>query len=162
MTWRTPRCWAMRQAMSPIGPSPSTSERAVGLGVGVGDRLPGGGEHVGEVDETLVGRAVGHLDVGVARLGDAEVLGLPAGEGAVELGVPEQGCARALFAHLGRLALALQAVLAHPAAAAADLERDDDPVPGARPVTSPPTSSTIPMASCPRTSPGVHEGPSGS
>ena len=91
-------------------------QRALRLGVGVRDGLPGGGQHVGQVDEAVVGRPVGHLDVGVLRLRHPQVLGLPSWHRAVELGVAEQRRAAALVTHLGRLALALQAVLAHPAA----------------------------------------------
>ena len=95
--------------MSPIGPSPSTATRAAVGHVGVLDRLPGGRQHVGEVDEAVVGRALGHLDRPVLRLRHPQVLGLAAGHLAVQLGVAEQRGARALLAHLRGLALRLQA-----------------------------------------------------
>ena len=88
------------------------------------DRLPGGGEDVGEVDEAVVRRALGHLDRPVLRLRDAQELGLPAGDLAVELRVAEQRGAHALVLDLGGLALRLQPVVAHEAVAAGDVERD--------------------------------------
>ena len=42
-------------------------------------RLPRGGQHVGEVDEPVVRRPVGHLDRRVLRLRHPQVLGLSAG-----------------------------------------------------------------------------------
>ena len=91
---------------------------------GVLDRLPRGGQDVGEVDEALVGRALGDLDRAVVGLRDAQQLGLAAGDLAVELGVAEQRGALALLAVLGRLALRLQPLVAHPAVPAGDVERD--------------------------------------
>ena len=88
------------------------------------DRLPGGRQHVGEEEEAVVGRALGHLDRPVLGLRHAQVLGLAAGHLAVELGVAEQRGARAVLADLGRLALRLQALVAHEAVAAGDVERD--------------------------------------
>src|SRR3712207_8831270 len=60
----------------------------------------------------------------------SQVLGLAAGHISVELGVAEQRGAEALLAVLRGLALRLQALRAHPAGAAGDVERDDDPVAG--------------------------------
>src|SRR3712207_9334216 len=60
----------------------------------------------------------------------SQVLGLPAGHLPVELRVAEQRGAEALLAVLRGLALRLQALRAHPAGAAGDVERDDDPVAG--------------------------------
>ena len=97
---------------------------------GVLHRLPGRRQDVGEVDEAVVGRAVGHLDrQGVAER-HPQVLGLAAGHLAVELRVAEQRGAEALLPVLRRLALRLQALRAHPAGAAGDVERDDDAVAG--------------------------------
>ena len=90
-------------------PEAEHEQAAAGGHVGVGHRLPGGGQHVGEVDEAVVRRALGHLDRAVLRLRDAQVLGLAAGHLAVELRVAEQRRARAELPHLGRLALGLQA-----------------------------------------------------
>ena len=132
MTGRRRRCWAMRAAISPIGPRPSTTTLPPSRDVGVLDRLPGGRQDVGEEQEAVVRRALGHLDRAVLRLRDAQELGLPAGHLAVELGVAEQRGAHALLAHLGRLALRLQPVLAHEAVTAGDVERDDDAVAGLR------------------------------
>jgi hypothetical protein len=94
------------------------------------DGLPGGRQHVREQHETLLGRAVGDLDRRVLRLRNVQVLGLPAGHCAVELGEAEERGAHALLAHLGRLALGLEALLAHEAAAARDLEGDHHAVAG--------------------------------
>ena len=100
---------------------------------GVLHRLPGGRQDVGEVDEAVVGRAVGHLDrQGVAER-HPQVLGLTAGHLAVELRVAEQRGAEALLPVLGGLALRLQALRADPAGAAGDVERDDDAVAGLAP-----------------------------
>ena len=62
------------------------------------------------------------------RLRHPKVLGLPARNLAVELGVAEQRGAHALVADLRRLALRVELLVAHVATAARDLERDDDPV----------------------------------
>ena len=53
-------------------------------------RLPGGRQDVGEVEEPLVGRPVGHLDRAELRLRHAQVLGLAARHRAVERRVAEQ------------------------------------------------------------------------
>jgi hypothetical protein len=60
----------------------------------------------------------------------AQELGLPAGHLPVELRVAEERGTRALGAHLGRLALRLQPLVAHEAVAAGDVEGDDDTVAG--------------------------------
>ena len=96
--------------------------------LGVADGLPRGGQHVGEEQEAVVGRAVGDLDRPVLGLRDAQQLGLAAGDLAVELRVAEQRGAHALVADLRRLALRLQPVVAHEAVPAGDVERDDHPV----------------------------------
>ena len=88
------------------------------------DRLPRGRQHVGEVEEAIVARPLGHLDRAVLGLRHAQELGLPAGDLAVELRVAEQRGAHALVRDLGGLALGLQAVVAHEARAAGDVERD--------------------------------------
>src|SRR5829696_6289934 len=98
--------------------------------VRVGDRLPGGGQHVREVYEALVGRTFGYLDVCVLGLRHAQILSLPAGQLPIELGVAEQGGAHVLVAHLGGLALSLQSLVAHEAVAAGDLEGDHHAVAG--------------------------------
>ena len=71
-------------------PEPEHEEGPLGLRVGVGDGLPRGRQHVGEEQEAVVGRSLGHLDRPVVGLRDAQVLGLPAGDLAVELGVAQQ------------------------------------------------------------------------
>ena len=108
ITRPAPRCCAIRQHIWPIGPRPSTTTRAAVGDRRVLDRLPGGRQHVGEVEEALVGRALGHLDRPVLRLRHAQELGLAAGHLAVELRVAEQRGALAVLAHLRRLALRLQ------------------------------------------------------
>ena len=102
--------------------------RAAGRDGGVLNRLPRRGQHVGQVEEAVVGRALGHLDRVVVGATDAEVLRLRAGHGAVELGVAVERGTHPLFADLGGLALRLQAEVAHLAGAAGDLEGYDDPV----------------------------------
>ena len=77
--------------------------------VGVLHRLPRGGQHIGEVDEAVVGRALGHLDRAVLGLRHPQQLGLAAGHLAVQLGVAEQRCAPVVLVDLGGLALGLQA-----------------------------------------------------
>ena len=100
---------------------------AVGHG-GVLDRLPGGRQHVGQVDEAVVRRAVRDLDVGGVGQRHPQVLRLAARHRAVQLGVAEQGRTAALLAHLGRLALGVEGLVAHEAVAARDLERHHHPV----------------------------------
>src|SRR3546814_5328141 len=58
----------------------------------------------------------------------SEVLSLPAGHRAVELGEAEQCCARSLIADLRRLALCVEARIAHETVATRDLERNHDAV----------------------------------
>jgi hypothetical protein len=53
---------------------------------------------------------------------------LAAGDGAVELREPEERGAHALLAHLRRLALRVEVLIAHEAVPARDLERDDDAI----------------------------------
>ena len=95
---------------------------------GVLHRLPGRGQHVGQVHETVVRGPVGHLDRAEVRLRYAQVLGLPARHLAVQPGVAEQGGALALGPYLGRLALRGQPLYAHVAVTAGDVERDHHPV----------------------------------
>jgi hypothetical protein len=95
---------------------------------GVLDRLPGRRQDVRQVDEALVRKLFRHLDVRVVRVRHAQELGLAAGLIAVQLRVAEQRRAHALLAHLGGLALGLEALVAHEAAAAGDLERNDHAV----------------------------------
>jgi hypothetical protein len=96
--------------------------------VGVLDRLPRGRQHVGEEHEAVVGRAFGDLDRPVVGLRHAQVLRLAAGDLAVELGVAEERRAGAVLVVLRRLALRLQALVAHEAVPAGDVERDDHAV----------------------------------
>ena len=118
----------MRVAISPIGPRPSTATRTAVGHLRVLDRLPRRRQHVGQEQEAVVGRPVGDLDRPVLRLRDAQELRLAAGDLAVELGVAEQRGAHPLVADLGRLALRLQPVAAHPAVPAGDVEGDHDAV----------------------------------
>ena len=90
--------------------------------------LPGGGQDVGQEEEAVVGRPFGDLDGAVMGLGHAQELGLPTGHLPVELGVAEEAGPHALVAVLRRLALRLQAVLAHEAMSARDVERHDDAI----------------------------------
>ena len=54
--------------------------------------LPSGGEHVGEVDESRIRGTFGNFDMCEMCLRYSEVLSLPAGHRAVELGEAEQCC----------------------------------------------------------------------
>src|SRR5829696_4472632 len=96
--------------------------------VGISDRLPGGGQDVREVDEALVWRSLRDLYVGVLGLGDAQVLGLSAVHISVEFGIAEERRPHALLADLGCLALGLEALVAHEAVSARDLEGDHDAI----------------------------------
>ena len=108
-----------------------TAEEDAAVGhLGVLERLPGRREHVGEEEEPVVGGAVRHLHRQEVRERHAEVLRLAAGDLAVELAVAEEAGAGAVLVVLGGLALAVELLVAHPARAAGDVERDDDPVPG--------------------------------
>ena len=95
---------------------------------GVLHGLPGRGQHIGQVNEAVVGGSVGNLDVRELSLWDAQVFGLAARDLAVQLGETKQGCAHALVSHLGCLTLCVKGLLAHVAVPAGDLERDDDAV----------------------------------
>jgi hypothetical protein len=86
-------------------------------------RLPGGRQHVGEVYEPLVRAVLRQLDRAVVGVLDSHVLGLAAGDLAVELRVAVELCPHALLADLGRLALGLKALVTHEAVPAGDLER---------------------------------------
>jgi hypothetical protein len=110
-------------------PEAEHADRAAVGDPGVLDRLPRRRQDVGEVDEALVRRAVRHLDVRVVRLRHTQELRLAAGLVAVQLRVAEQHRAHPLLAHLRRLALRLEPLVAHEAMPAGDLERDHDAVP---------------------------------
>ena len=125
---RQPLRRPIRVASWPTGPSPKTARVSPAGDVGVPNGLPGRGQDVGEVEVALVGHALGHLDRPELRLRHAQQLGLPARHRAVQRRVAEQGRALALLAHLGGLALGVQAARAHPAGPAGDVERHDDPV----------------------------------
>jgi len=63
-------------------------------------------------------------------MGNAQILCLPAGHRAVQLGKSEEAGTAVVGVDLGSLTLGLQAALAHPAVAAGDVEGDDHPVSG--------------------------------
>lgn len=73
---------------------------------------------------------VWHLDVRVLGLWDTQVFGLAPGHAAVQLRITEQCGPHALVPDLGGLALVLQALAAHVAVTARDLERHHHPVTG--------------------------------
>ena len=98
--------------------------------VGVLDRLPRRGEHVGQIDEAVVRRPLGDLDRPVLRLRHAQELRLTPRHLAVELGVAEQRGARVVVMNLRGLALRLQSLCAHVAMPAGDVEGDYDAVAG--------------------------------
>ena len=130
ITRPAPSCLAIRVANWPTGPRPRTATVPPARDLGELHALPRGRQDVGQVEEPLVRVLVGHLDRAELGLRHAQVLGLPAGHRAVQAGVAEQARALALVAHLGGLALGVEAALAHPAVAAGDVERDDDAVAG--------------------------------
>ena len=115
MTRSTPRCLAIRAAELPDGPEAQDRERAVLRRAGVGHRLPGGGQHVGQEQVLLVRPVRRDLDRAELRLRDPQELGLAARHRPVERGVAEQRRPLALLADLGGLALRVQSAAAHPA-----------------------------------------------
>jgi hypothetical protein len=134
--------------------APVPERRACRLGHGrVLDALPGRRQDVGEVDEALVRRAVGHLDRQRVAERDAQELGLAARDLPVELRVAEQRRALVVLVHLRRLALRVEPVAAHPALLAADVERDDDAVARLDGRDLRPDLATTPIGSWPRMSP---------
>ena len=111
------------------------------------DSLPGGREHVREVDEAFVRRPLRDLDRAELRLRHAQQLGLAPGYLPVQLRVAEERRPLAMLAHLRRLALGVELHVAHEAVTARDVERHDDAIAGPICVTSGPTSSTMPIGS---------------
>ena len=87
------------------GAKAKDGHRAVLGDVGVGDRLPGGGQDIGEVDIAGVWRPLGDFDVGELGLGHPKELGLSAWDRAVQFGEAEQRGTHALVADLGGFAL---------------------------------------------------------
>ena len=120
---RLPCRSAIRDAMSPIGPSPSTSTVPSFGHVGVRNRLPRRGEYVGEVQESLVRLTLWHLDRHVLRLLDSQYSSFRSRYLAVQLAVSEQRRSHSLVSYLCRLALRLQPLRAHPAVTTADPDR---------------------------------------
>ncbi len=125
---RVPRCRAMRAAMSPIGPAPITSSVPSAGQSAYSTPCQAVGQHVGEEDEPVVGGALGHLHRQEVGERDPQQLGLAARDRAVERAEAEEAGAGAVLVVLGGLALAVQAPVAGPAAAAADVERHHHPV----------------------------------
>ncbi len=107
---------------------PQHRDRAPVRNVRVFHRLPGGGQHVREVGEAVVRRPIRNLDVSRIGQGHTEILRLRTRHAAVQLRVAEKCCATPLFPNLSRFTLRLEPVVAHEAAAARDLERDDHSV----------------------------------
>ena len=140
-------------------PEPEDDDGAAVRDGRVLDGLPRRRQHVGEVHEAVVGRAVRDLDRAVLRLRHAQQLGLGARHLAVELRVAEQRRALVVLAHLRRLALRLQ-----PASRTSQqcphemLNGITTRSPGAMWVTAEPTASTMPIGSWPRMSPSVMNG----
>ena len=129
-------------------PQSNDQHAAAGWNRGVFDGLPGRRQHIREVDEPVVRRIrLRHLDVGVLRLGHAQVLGLPTRNLAVEFGVAKERRPHAVFPDLGGLALGLEILVAHETVAAGDLEGNHHAVAALEAVTPAPTSSTIPIGS---------------
>ena len=148
--------------ISPIGPRPSTSDACRPSGhVRVLDGLPGGRQHVGEVDEAVVGRALGDLDRPVLGLRHAQ---------AARPGRPGPGrtawCSRTARRRCrarapGSSRTATAGPWSHMQQCPQEmLNGITTRSPGLMCVTSAPTSSTMPIGSWPRMSPGSMNGPS--
>src|SRR6185437_2045453 len=112
----------------PDRPQAEHGHAAAGRDVGVLDRLPRRGQDVGQVEEALVGRPRRDLDRPEVRHRHPQELRLPAGHLPVQLGVAEQRRPGVVLVVLRRLALRVPLPLAHPAAPAGDVERDNHPV----------------------------------
>ena len=149
---------ATRQAIEPIGPRPSTTTVPPSGDAGVLHGLPRGRQHVGQVDEPVVGRPVGHLDR--ARTG-------PAARAAARPGRRAPG-RTAWCSRTARRPCRTRAPASSRTATAARashmtqwpqemLNGITTRSPGAMWVTSPPTASTMPIGSWPRMSPSRHE-----
>src|SRR5919204_3220088 len=136
------------------------ADGSAGRHVRVLDGLPGRREDVGEEKEARVRRPLGHLDRPEVRHRHAQVLGLASRDAAVEVRVAEQAPSLAPPAVLGRLALGVEAPLAHEHAPQAMLNGITTRSPGAMCFTSAPTSSTSPIGSWPTTSPSFMNCPS--
>ena len=116
--------------MSPIGPRPEDDDGSSLRNGGVLDGLPRRRKHVGEVDEAVVSRPFGHLDMRGLSVRDAEVFGLASRDLAVELREPKERGAGPVLFDLRRLALTEELLVTHEAVTTRHLERDDDPVAG--------------------------------
>ena len=127
---RRPRCRAIRAAMSPIGPEPTTRSVPPSSTSAYSTAC----HAVGSTSERKRKRSsigpCGTLIGSVSPNWHPQQLGLPTGHLPVELAVAEQARAGAGVAVLGGLALAVEAARAHPAGAAADVERHHDAVAG--------------------------------
>ena len=98
--------------------------------VGISHRLPRRGQDVGEVEESVIGRAFRNLDRAEIGVRDPQVLGLAAGDLTVELGIAEQRRPLAVLPNLRGLALGVEVLVAHEAVAAGDIEGDDHTIAG--------------------------------
>ena len=159
MTRPAPRCSAIRAAHLPDRAEPEDGQRAALGHVRVLDRLPRRREDVGEVDEAVVGRALGHLDRAELRLR------APA---ATRPGRPAPGRRAWCSRTAPRPCPARAPASSRTATAGSESHMQQCPhemlngtttrSPGAMPVTSAPTSSTMPIGSCPRMSPASRNG----
>ncbi|CAH0295882.1 hypothetical protein SRABI128_04026 [Microbacterium sp. Bi128] len=112
----------------PHGPEPHDRERPAVGDVRVLHALPGGRHDVAEEQVPVVGQVVADADVVVVGQRHPQVLGLPAGHLAVQLGEAEQRRAAVVLAHLRGLTLRLQSAQAHEAVSARDVEGHHDAV----------------------------------
>ena len=157
---RSPRWRAIRQAMSPIGPRPSTTRLPPGRTSAYSHRLPRRRQHVGEVHEAVVGRALGHLDRPVVGVRHSQQLGLPARHLAVQLGVAEQRSRRCPCSRFWVVSHCDCRPWSHMKQwPQAMLNGTTTRSPTASWPTSDPTARTMPIGSWPRMSPGVMNGP---
>ncbi len=112
----------------PNRPQTEHDQRSTIGHVGIFDALPSRRQHIGEEHEAIIRRALRNLDRQEVPKRNAQQLGLSARHLAVQLGVAKQRRTGAVLVHLGGLALRMQAVSAHPAVAAGNVEWDDDSV----------------------------------
>ena len=160
ITSSAPRCLAIRADIWPIGPRPNTATLPPSGIAGVLDRLPCGRQHVGEVDEALVGRALGDLDRAELRLRDAQELGLAARDLPVELGVAEAARRPCRTRGPGSSRTASSRSWSHIQQCPQEmLNGITTRSPALMWLTSAPTSSTMPIGSWPRMSPSSMNAP---
>jgi hypothetical protein len=138
----------------PAGSETEDRDRTAGRDLGVHHRLPGSGQDVGEQQRSQLRHTVVDLHRSEVSLRHPHVLRLGAGHPAIHVGEAEQRGALAAVEVLRGLALAVELAREHEAEPQEMLNGTTTRSPGLMWVTAEPTSSTTPIGSCPRTSPG--------